>query len=162
IPQHAETYAQCMNGWMNATERLAAAQADALGCESTPDIERRYFEATQEAAKSGDVDAQLCYLQGYFGSADAAYSSTEPVFFTAEDFAQYKKVAPGYVDAAFKRGDWRVVSLLNRKHFHPGSGPVTLLAGIGERETQYKMTRLLRLGASGSYARFLEMDLEGM
>src|SRR5262249_48998203 len=85
-----------------------------------------------------------------------------PVFFTAEEFAEYKKVAPGYVDAAFKRGDWRVVSLLNRKHFHPGSGPVTLLAGIGERETQYKMTRLLRLGASGSYARFLEMDLEGM
>ena len=26
------------------------------------------------------------------------------------------------MDAAIKRGDWRVVDLLNTRHFHPGSG----------------------------------------
>ena len=155
IPEHAESYAQCMSGWMNATERLATAQADVLGCKDTPDLERRYFEATRDAARSGDVDAQLCYLQGEFGSL-----ATRPL--TAADLAEYEKVAPGYVDAAFKRGDWRIVSLLNRRHFHPGSGPVTLLEGIGQRQTQYRMTRLLRLGASGSYGAFLDSHLDGM
>jgi hypothetical protein len=69
---------------------------------------------------------------------------------------------PRYVDAALKRGDWRVVELLNTRHFHPGSGPLRLLEGVGDHDTQYKMTKLLRLGASGSYAKSLDGELHDM
>lgn len=111
-PQYQDAYARCLNGWMNVKNRIAAAESAVSGC-NLSDIERRYFEATREAAKKGDDDAQLCYLQAALGP------------FTDADTEEYKKVAPGYVDAAFKRGDWRIVHLLNMRHFHPGMGPIT-------------------------------------
>ena len=36
-----------------------------------------------------------------------------------------------------------------------------LIEGIGQRDTQYKMTKLLRLGATGKYARNLDSELHG-
>jgi len=149
-PQYEDAYARCLNGWMNVKNRIAAAESAVSRCNLT-DIESRYFEATKEAAKQGDADAQLCYLQ----------AALSPL--TDADTEEYKKVAPRYVDAAFKRGDWRIVHLLNMRHFHPGMGPVTSLDGIGQPQTRYKMTKLLRLGAaSGPYAKGLDYDLDGM
>jgi hypothetical protein len=51
---------------------------------------------------------------------------------------------------------------MSRDSFHPGSGPVVSLDKIGEPETVYRMRKLLRLGASGGYARSLDADLYGM
>ena len=157
-PQFENYYAQCMNGWMNVPNRKAAAEKALTdsGCGDTSDIETRYFEATKHAARAGDPDAQMCYLQGEFGT-----SSGESLF-TDENLEEYKRVAPGYVEAAFRRGDWRIAELLTRRSFHPGSGPVTQIDKIGEPETIYKMTKLLRLGATGTYARILDSDLDGM
>ena len=76
----------------------------------------RYFKATKEAAERGNADAQLCYLQGDFFSPEGAQ------IFTDAEIEEYREVAPKYVDAALKRGDWRIVYLLNTQHFHPGSG----------------------------------------
>ena len=129
--------------------RIAAAEAVTSDCDEA-DLGTRDFEATKQAAKRGDVDAQVCYVKG-----DGVRPDGKQIFTDAE-IEQYKKDAPRYVDAALKRGDWRVVELLNKRHFHPGSGPLDLLEGVGDRDTQYKMTRLLRLGASGSYAEFLD------
>lgn len=153
-PQYEEAYAQCLNGWMDAPNRIAAAEAALSGCNEA-DIGQRYFEATKSAARKGDADAQLCYLQGDFFSPDGTQ------IFTDAEIEEYKKVAPGYVAAALERGDWRIVHLLNKRSFHPGSGPVALLDKIGQRDTRYKMTRLLRLGASGPYAKGLDADLRG-
>jgi hypothetical protein len=111
------------------------------------DLGRRYFEATEAAAKDGDADAQLCYLQRDFSSPEGA-----PIFTDAE-IDEYQKAAPAYVDAALKRGDWRVVDLLNTGH---------LLHVVGERYDRYKSTKLLRLGASGSYAEGLDDVLRGI
>jgi hypothetical protein len=155
-PEYQEAYAQCLNGWRNAPNSVAAAESALSACGDTSDIQRRYFEVTRAAAKKGDPDAQLCYLEGDFGETDGRPIVTEA------DVEEYKQVSPEYVDAAFKRGDWRIVYLLDRRSFHPGMGPVALLEGIGRPETIYRMTRLLRLGASGPYATALESDLEGM
>jgi hypothetical protein len=154
-PEYQEALAKCLDGPMNARNRITAAERALSQCDQA-DMGQRYFDATKQAAKNGDVDAQLCYLQGDFFSPEGAQ------IFTAAELEEYKKVAPGYVDAGLKRGDWRIVHLLNTRHFHPGGGPVRLLAGIGDRETRYKMTKLLRLGASGSYGKFLASQLEGM
>lgn len=154
-PQYQEAFAACLEGPMDARNRLTAAEKALSQCDQT-DLGQRYFAATKEAAKNGDADAQLCYLQGDFFSPEGAQ------IFTDAEIEEYKKVAPGFVDAALKRGDWRIVHLLNTRHFHPGSGPVRLLEGVGDRDTRYKMTKLLRLGASGSYARGLDGDLRGM
>ena len=154
-PQYQDALAECLNGPMNARNRITAAEAALSQCDQA-DMGTRYFAATKQAAKSGNADAQLCYLQGDFFSPEGAQ------IFTDAEIEEYKKVAPGYVDAALKRGDWRIVHLLNTRHFHPGSGPLRLLERIGERDTRYKMTKLLRLGSSGSYAEFMQSRLEGM
>ena len=154
-PQYQEALAECLNGPMNARNRITAAEAALTQCDQT-DMGARYFKATKEAAERGNADAQLCYLQGDFFSPEGAQ------IFTDAEIEEYKRVAPKYVDAALKRGDWRIVHLLNTRHFHPGMGPLHLLEGIGERDTQYKMTKLLRLGSSGSYAKFMQSRLDGM
>jgi hypothetical protein len=158
VPHFQEFYAQCLNGWMNVSNRKVAAEAalkDA-GCGDMADVETRYFEETKRAAKAGDADAQMCYLQGSFGS-----SSGEPAF-AAEDLDEFRRVVPHYVKAALGRGDWRIVQLMTKRSFHPGEGPVTQIPEIGKPETIYKMTKLLRLGASGRYATRLDRQLNGM
>ena len=153
-PEYQKALADCMEGPMDAHNRKAAAETVLAHCDVT-DLGTRYFEATKEAAKHGDADAQLCYLQGYFFSPEGTN------FFTDAELAEYRKVAPDYVDAAFKRGDWRIVQLLDKRHFHPDGNPASLIEGIGQRDTQYRMTKLLRLGASGKYARNLDSELHG-
>ncbi len=154
-PQFSEALAECLNGRMNARNRIEAAEAVLSHCDQT-DLGRRYFEATKQAAKRGNADAQLCYLEGDFFSPEGT------LIFTDEEIEQYKKDALAYVDAALKRGDWRIVHLLNTRQFHPGSGPLRVLENIGQPQTRYKMTKLLRLGASGEYAKALDSDLRGM
>ncbi len=154
--QYQEALAECLAGPMDARNRLTVAERALSQCNQT-DLGQRYFSATKEAAKNGDADAQLCYLQGDFFSPEGAQ------IFTDEEIEEYKKAAPGYVDAALKRGDWRIVHKLNMRLFHhPGEGPFHLLEGVGDRDTRYKMTKLLRLGASGSYAKGLDVRLRGM
>jgi hypothetical protein len=157
-PQFQELYAQCLNGWMNVPNRKAAAESALKdsGCGDTTDVETRYFEATKQAARAGDTDAQMCYLRGDFGA------SREVPLFTDADVEEYKRVATQFVDAALRRGDWRIVSLMTKDSFHPGAGPVTQIENIGKPETIYKMRKLLRLGASGAYAKHLDSDLNGM
>jgi hypothetical protein len=157
-PDFQELYAQCLNGWMNVPNRKAAAEAalKGSGCGDTTDVENRYFEATKQAARAGDADAQMCYLQANF-VADTG----EPLF-TDADVEEYRRVARQFVDAAFRRGDWRIVQLMTKRSFHPGAGPVTQIPDIGKPETIYKMTKLLRLGASGGYASRLDRQLRGM
>ena len=151
-------YAQCLNGWMNVPNRKAAAEAalkDA-GCGDMSDVRTRYFEATKQAARAGDADAQMCYLQGEFGTAGG-----QPLF-TAAEVEGYARIAPQYVDAALRRGDWRIVDLMTKASFHPGVEPIRQIPDIGKPETIYKMTKLLRLGANGFYAKSLDSDLDGM
>jgi hypothetical protein len=157
-PDFHDVYAQCLNGWMNVPNRKVAAETSLreAGCGDTTGVTSRYFEATKQAARAGDAEAQICYLEGEFGTSDG-----EPLF-TRADEEEYDRVAPRYVDAALHRGDWRIVELMTKDSFHPGVEPIRQIPDIGKPETIYKMKKLLRLGASGSYAESLQLDLEGM
>jgi len=153
--EYERAYAQCQDTWLDAHNRMVAAEAVLAQCGDQSDLLKDYFEATTAAAKQGDPDAQLCYLAGIVDS------ERHPQYTDAE-MEEYKALAPKYVAAAFKRGDWRIVSLLATRRFHPGMGPMTTLEGMGQPETIYKMHKLLRLGASGAYARYLDGVMDGM
>jgi hypothetical protein len=157
-PEFQSYYAQCLNGWMNVRSRKAKAEAvlEESHCGDTTDVDARYFEATRQAARAGDADAQLCYLEANFVTHDGSS------LFTAADFEEHRRLAPLYMDAALRRGDWRIAELMTLNSFHPGDGPIRQIPDIGKRETIYKMRKLLRLGASGVYARILDGQLQGM
>jgi hypothetical protein len=129
----------------------AAAKKTVSECGDVADIERRYYEATRAAAKAGDPDAQLCYLAFDF----SLQSHLTPI--AGAELAEYAEVSPTYVEAAIKRGDWRIAYLLTRR-----SGPVTRLNQGGRPEIVYRMTRLLRHGARGDFAKFLDYKLNSL
>jgi hypothetical protein len=146
IQVHEQGYASCLNE--NWPSRAQAAQQTLSGCGEVTKISRKYFEATRDAARAGDPDAQVCYLQSLFGSDQGT-----PL--TAADNAEYKQLSSQFIDAGLRRGDWRVVHLMTGR-----SGPITQVQGIGQQATRYRMTKLLRLGASGSYATGLDYKLK--
>jgi len=121
-------------------------------------IGRAYYDATVAAAKSGDTDAQMCYVQSRF--ADEAVGS--PRFYTDGDMNTYKATAPQYISDAFTRGDWRVVQILSVNSVGPGSGLLYLVPGAGSPDMFYKINRLLRLGAEGQYARVLDFEVRDL
>jgi hypothetical protein len=147
--QFEQAYAECLNGWKDWKNRAATAEKTLAECGDVTDLEKQYYETTKAAAAAGDPDAQLCYLE-----FDFKLNRNSPLIGDA-DHAEYKQVSPGYIDAALKRGDWRVVYLLTRR-----SGPVTQLPQAGQPETLYRMTKLLRLGASGAFATGLDYKLK--
>ena len=146
-----QTYAECLNGWKDSRNRAAAAEKTLSECGDVTDIKKQYREATMAAAKAGDPDAQLCYLVRDFSSEGHLTSIGEA------ELAEYGQLGPTYVDAAIKRGDWRIVYLLTRRN-----GPITRLSQAGRPETVYRMTRLLRHGASGAFATGLDHELKLM
>lgn len=118
-----------------------AAQAS---CSADPQvIETQYREAVTKAATAGDVDAQLCYVQGWFPLASPA------------DISAYKANASTYMNKAYARGDWRVVQLLitaSETAEHGGAGLMVNFPIVGTPFTVYREYRLLAHGATGAYA----------
>jgi hypothetical protein len=142
---HEQAYANCLNeDW---SRRARDAEQKLSGCGDPTKISRNYFEATRDAAKAGDPDAQVCYLQSAFDTGNGTA-------LTDTDNAEYKQLGPRLIDESLKRGDWRVVHLMTGR-----GGPISQLPGVGQQETRYKMTKLLRLGATGSYATGLDHKL---
>ncbi len=146
-------FAACLNRVVDHQDQIRSAHAAMASCGDEKTLARRYFEATREAAKTGDVEAQLCYVSGEFADSDGT------THYTDEDLADYRSAAPAYIDAALDRGDWRVVGVLAR-HFVDGFDLSRLIDGIGEPETIYKMDALMRLGAVGAYADTLNASLQ--
>jgi hypothetical protein len=123
-------------------------------CEDERELFQKYYDSTKQAAKSGNSDAQLCYLQSYF------LDLNNIAHYTQADIAEYKAASPKYIEDAFSRGDWRVVQLLSSDHHGGITGLSLYIPNIGMPDTIYKMTRLLRLGASGEYAEQLDAKLD--
>jgi len=155
-PQFQQAYASCLNNAAEASERVAAARKAASECGEESEALKNYYNATKLAARNGDPDAQLCYLQSYFSDS----RGNTP--YTDADAQEYQTKASEYVDAAIKRGDWRIVYLLTTSQFHAGSGFLHLLDGIGQTQTIYKMDKLMRLGASGNYASALDGNMAAL
>jgi hypothetical protein len=108
--------------------------------------------ATASAARAGDADAQLCFVDG-------GYFPTEK-----SDIEAYGAEAASYVKARMAAGDWRMVQTLAtppNSISHRGQS----LAGqvnIGLPFTAYRATRLLQYGAEGSYSQLLDLNAKSL
>jgi hypothetical protein len=101
---------------------------------------RKLYEATSGAAKSGDIDAQMCYLMQGAGDRESGFALSDA------EVAEYQLLGPQYVEAAFKRGDWRVVDLLGY-HVVDWAGLFINLEQWKDPAREYKAHQLLLLGA---------------
>jgi hypothetical protein len=153
-PQFAQAYAQCADQWVKNHDEIVGAQEKLKSCGATDHIVEQYRDALRAAADEGDPDAQMCYLE-----SNLSDGTGEPKY-TAAYAAEYQARATQFVDQAFERGDWRIVELLASQHLHGGMR--SSLPGIGLPQTVYKMDRLLRLGASGDYADFLDATMNSI
>ncbi len=146
IERLADDYKRCSAFQAERDQAIARLkeQLKANGCDTDPaKLARNYFEATREAARAGDPDAQLCYLESNFGTV-----------YTPQDQQRYAREAPAYISEAFRRGDWRVVALLSQDTY-----PTGLLGQVAKPDVQtlYRLNRLLRRGATGEYAVTLDV-----
>ena len=110
------------------------------GCDDMKGALREVYEATTAAAKSGDVDAQMCYLMQGTGDRESGFQLSDA------EIAEYQTLGPQYVDTAFKRGDWRVVELLGY-HVVDWAGMFLSLEQWKDPAREYKAHQLLLLGA---------------
>ena len=153
-PGFEKAYAECLARAQDEVNAMHSAAASMKNCPADEGaLIADYYQATKKAARAGDVDAQYCYLFSHFEDSQGHSH------YTSQDIEDYKADSPKYVAAAFKRGDWRIVSLLSTHFTDPPRSLLPLLDGIGQAETIYKMTKLLRLGATGDYAASLDNTL---
>lgn len=110
------------------------------GCDDMKGALRKLYEATDAAAKSGDIDAQMCYLMQGAGDRESGFALTDA------EIAEYYSLGPQYVEAAFKRGDWRVVDLLGFRVID-WWGLFMGLEQWKDPTREYKAHQLLLLGA---------------
>jgi hypothetical protein len=110
------------------------------GCDDMKRALRKLYEATNAAAKSGDSDAQMCYLMQEAGDRESGFALSDA------EIAEYQSLGPQYVEAAFKRGDWRVVDLLGF-HVIDWAGLFINLEQWKDPSREYKAHQLLLLGA---------------
>jgi hypothetical protein len=110
------------------------------GCDDMTGALRQEYKATTAAAKAGDIDAQMCYLMQGYGDRESGFMLTDA------EIAQYQSLGAQYVDAAFRRGDWRVVELLGFRVID-WAGLFITLEQWKDPAREYKAHQLLLLGA---------------
>jgi hypothetical protein len=134
---------QCLEEWdivrANRANHIASMPPHIPGCNDMKGALRRNYEATRAAAQAGDIDAQMCYLMQIAGDRDSGFMLSDA------EIAEYHSLAPQYVDAAFKRGDWRVVDLLGF-HVVDSAGLFVGLEQWKDPVREYKAHELLLLG----------------
>lgn len=143
-------YAKCSENTRGYVEAIAKADAE-LQTSASRDMQQSqesFYLATARAAKTGNLDAQLCYAGSRFELERR---------WTEQEIQQYGDDAPAYVLAAFERGDWRVVNMLSRATRNVLQ-QYTLMRQItaGDELSLHRMNRLQRLGASADFARYLD------
>jgi hypothetical protein len=116
--------------------------AKAAGCPSALISASVYYIALRDAALAGDLNAQECFVSGYFHDRDRGNS------ITAEQAEEYVPLARQFIQSAFERGDWGVVHRLAGTWVdNPGLLIEAYPYGMSDLETFYKMNYLLTLGA---------------
>lgn len=122
-------------------------QVEASSCSRDPIVlQRNFYEASRQAAEDGDIDAQMCFIEGHFRLPDE----------NAVD--DYKARSEVYASDAYARGDWRIVQLFATDPMAVSHGTVGVFINLpmaGKPFTAYRNTRLLQYGATGDYAKSL-------
>lgn len=140
----------CIEQGYSANEKnpyLAQFKKDLSLCSESKNLQSDIYLAYRAAAEAGDVDAQLCFAAG-FGRQEGNSGISG-----IDDYdADYRSLAAKYVEAAFARGDWRIVEKFSQQHTFMGDVSLAAVYPYGTPEVAYKMNRLLQMGATGQYA----------
>jgi len=141
-PASHDFFASCARRQIKYAQQKLAAEKTLRGCPTAApaDIEFAFFQATVAAAKAGNIDARMCYLNSRFNLERE---------WTEEERAQYKADAPRYVEEAFASGDWRIVETyrLASERMVNRSTLLHLVAPY-DASYQYAMNSLMRLGTT--------------
>ena len=145
-----DEWAACKKRISSFDERLQRAEAMLSECSPTDigDSEFRYWRSIVEAAETGDMDAALCYVESDIWLRRP---------WSEEDVARYRTLAPAYVDRAFAAGDWRIAEIFFSGLRRAPSNELLINDSVDGRIIQYRMNRLLRLGAVGNFAISLDI-----
>jgi hypothetical protein len=140
-----DTLAQnhCRSQLAAVDRRLQEFAAKAAPCPESLAQPSLYFGAIRDRANSGDVNAQRCFIQGYFG-----ISRELKMDLTQAEHDEYVPLAKKFIDSRLEQGDWSVVRWLAKSKVDAGD---FLLAsaypiGIEHPDTVYKLNRLLLYG----------------
>jgi hypothetical protein len=151
-----ELYTKCHLQTPALTAQVSKERESMRDCGKDTDIVNEYYSNATRAAKSGDSDAQLCYVESMFGSGIGGRAGRRA--YSDSEIAEYESNAPNYIQEGFLRGDWRVAALLSQTPSRANGLLGTIFQG--DTLTLYEMNRLLRLGAVGGYAQTLDNDVQ--
>ena len=132
---------------MDKDPNLVKFKHDLAQCSDIANLQNEYYLTLRKAAEAGDVDAQLCFLQGIASDVEG-----RSIVGISDPWADYQSLARRYVDSAFARGDWRIIKQLSIDHLNLYSGALATIYPYGTPDVAYKMMRLLQKGATGPYA----------
>lgn len=150
--KYGEHTALCSDAAMSRrSSRINATQKEQVGCSADPTVlDRNFHAALVAAAKTGDRDAEICYVAGW-NALDA------------QERAEYIRNAESFIKSGLNRGDWRVVELLSisiESQAHGGGSIMNNLPEMGSYFTSYRFNRLLQWGAIGDYAGTVRVGAE--
>lgn len=135
--------------WEN---QLAKARDLAQSCEGLSDSELLLAPVTWRAAQLGDVNAANCYVGGMMFFAGGLLDHPEWL-------AEYKSSALTIAQQALERGDWQMVAQLQDAYAGNRSlSPLGQVTGAAPAQN-YRLLRLLRLGARDRDVARLDRDL---
>ncbi|TAA11085.1 hypothetical protein EA658_15520 [Pseudoxanthomonas winnipegensis] len=138
-------YAMCSSQSDQRLSEIDRIKGAMSNCSADPSkLKRDYLISLDHSALQGDADAQMCFI---------ALASSDSSFATRID-----ERIKSYAEAAFSRGDWRIVAELESAM--PLSQGVLQKAFGNGVATSYKMNRLLRRAATGPYADILDKESE--
>ena len=144
---NAEDLAFCRNQQQQVQKWVDEAAAKAAACDAGLIHAAVLYDRLRTLATAGDLTAQRCFITGHFGTSDTS-SEFEESRLRKDQVKDFPALARKFIDAAFQRGDWRVVRWLSRTRFYMVDGMLAAAYPFGDRhpETSYRMEYLLMLG----------------
>jgi hypothetical protein len=138
---------RCHTEMAKLSEELKEQEANSGICPEGLAAPSEYYAALRDFALRGNLNAQRCFIQGYFGE-----SGEERILLTQAQYEEYPVLARKFIEAGFERGDWSLVHVLARTRLgFPGDSNINNawphgFSSPGSGENTYKMNYLLLLG----------------
>ena len=138
---------RCHTEMANVNRELQEQEAKSGVCPEKLAAPSEYYTALRDLALQGNLNAQRCFIQGYFGE-----SGEERILLTEAQYEEHPVLARKFIEAGFERGDWSLVHVLASTQMgFPGDSNLYNAWPHGfstpeSAENTYKMNYLLLLG----------------
>lgn len=139
---------RCRTEMSRVNQELKEQEARSGPCPEKLAAPSEYYAALREFALQGNLNAQRCFIQGYFGE-----SAEEMILLTQAQYDEHPVLARKFIEEGFERGDWSLVHVLARTRMgFPGDSNLFNawphgLSTPESAENAYKMNYLLLLGS---------------